>query len=193
MILPDNWSDIIQPLLGAVLCYAAILGFVRLYGLRSFAKMTAHDFAITVAIGSTLATAATAQTMPIAVPIIAIFVLLGMQYALSIAMRRHDMMENVLQNNPLLMMENGEPLWENLAAAQITENNLRSRLRSHGVTHRDQVAAVILETTGDFSILLRKSVDNDTVLDAWLMDDVSNHPSRKVPKGGATVADKLVK
>ena len=51
-----SWTSIIAILLTALGIYAAIILFTRIAGKRSFSKMTSFDFAMTVAVGSILAT-----------------------------------------------------------------------------------------------------------------------------------------
>lgn len=51
-----SWTSIIAILLTALGIYAAIILFTRIAGKRSFSKMSSFDFAMTVAVGSILAT-----------------------------------------------------------------------------------------------------------------------------------------
>jgi uncharacterized membrane protein YcaP (DUF421 family) len=50
-------------------------------------------------------------------------------------------------------MAGPEVLHDQLKAAQITEDDLRAKLREAGVLSYQDVQAVVLETTGEFSVL----------------------------------------
>lgn len=150
---PADLSDMLQAVLGAVFAYTLIIAAVRIVGLRSFAKMASHDFAVTVAIGSILASAAMASDVPLAVPLVAVVSLFAMQYALSYALSRSDSFSNLVQNDPLLLMDGSTILHANLKAAEVSEAELRGKLREANVTHLDQVLAVVFEATGDVSVL----------------------------------------
>lgn len=150
---PEDASNYWQAIIGAGLAYVAIIAAVRLVGLRSFAKMASHDFAVTVAIGSVLAGSAMASSTPLAVPLSAILVLFGLQFAMSWMLSASERFSNVTQNTPLLLMEGSEILHENLKASQISERELRAKLREANVLRLTQVKAVVFEGTGDVSVL----------------------------------------
>lgn len=73
--LPEHATDLWQTVVGGILTYFADLIAVRLVGLRGFAKIAPHDFAVTVAVGSVLASAAMASSTPLGVPLVEIAVL----------------------------------------------------------------------------------------------------------------------
>lgn len=71
----------------------------------------------------------------------------------------------------MLLMRRGRILHENMRRANVTENDLRSKLREANVTRREQVDAVVLETTGDMSVM---HGDPGDILEDWLLDEVSD-------------------
>lgn len=166
---PDDLSGLSQAVTGAVLGYFAVLLAVRLVGLRSLAKMASHDFAVTIAIGSVLASAAMADNTPLAIPLLAILILFGLQHLMSKALSLSPRFAGLTQNTPLLLMRGTEILYDNLRAARVTENELIGKLREANVTDRRQVLAVVFEQTGDISVL---HGEPGTELDAALLDDV---------------------
>ncbi|MFP5218994.1 MAG: YetF domain-containing protein, partial [Actinomycetes bacterium] len=58
-----------------------------------------------------------------------------------------------VDNPPILLMAGPEVLEGNLRHARLSRNELYSQLRLAGVQNRDQVRAVVMETTGDVSVL----------------------------------------
>jgi uncharacterized membrane protein YcaP (DUF421 family) len=50
-------------------------------------------------------------------------------------------------------MRGTEILHDNMKSAKVTHNDLRAKLREANVTQLLQVKAVVLETTGDISVL----------------------------------------
>ena len=61
--------------------------------------------------------------------------------------------ERVVDNEPVLLLAHGHPIADNLARAGITLDDLRQTIRGDGFGRFDHVAAAILETTGDVSII----------------------------------------
>lgn len=134
----------------SVVAVFAVVLLTRLNGLLSFAKMAPHDFAATIAIGSLLATAATGS-IPVGQALVALGAVFATQRVLQ-RWRRHGGMR-VIDNAPLLLMAGPEVLEDHLDAAGITQEDVVAKLREANVTDPEQVHAVVLEATGDVSVL----------------------------------------
>jgi uncharacterized membrane protein YcaP (DUF421 family) len=133
--------------------YAALVGLTRIAGLRSFSKMSSFDFAITVAVGSLVATVLVAEDPPLLQGVVALASLYAVQMALAILRYRTGWVPSLVDNEPLLLMEGTEVLDDNLRQASVTAGDLRAKLREANVVSLDQVEAVVMETTGDISVL----------------------------------------
>ena len=133
------------------LAYVALLIIVKINGLRSFAKMSGHDFAVTVAIGSILASISLSKEPSILQGGLAISSLLLIQSAFSYW--RIHRGNSYLENKPLLIIKEGDILHENLVKAKMTEEDLMAKLREANVLKLGDVKAAVFETTGDVSIL----------------------------------------
>ena len=139
-------------LASVALCWVIVL--VRVVGLRSFSKMTAFDFVITVSIGSLLAGASQASTWPaFAQANLAIATLLGVQCLIARLRQSSGTFVSIIQNAPVLLMRDGIILSDALDATRVAEDDLIAKLREANVLNFSEVRAVILETTGDISVL----------------------------------------
>lgn len=135
---------------------------VRVIGLRAFSKMTAFDFVITVAIGSLLAGASQAKSWAeFAQPSLGISFLLGVQYAVARLRKASDSFEAIIQNRPVLLMRDGEILRDALDVTRVAEDDLIAKLREANVLDISDVRAVVLETTGDISVLHGQQLSPD--------------------------------
>lgn len=127
---------------------------VRVIGLRAFSKMTAFDFVVTVAIGSLLAGACQATDWPgFAQAALSIAALLCVQYLVARFRKASDGFEALVQNNPVLLMRDGQMIPAALTATRVAESDLIAKLREANVMDLAEVRAVVLETTGDISVL----------------------------------------
>ncbi|EIE51522.1 hypothetical protein AL036_07300 [Salipiger aestuarii] len=141
------------------LCWVILM--VRLVGLRAFSKMTAFDFVVTLAIGSLLAGASQADAWPpFFQTIIAMGALLGVQYTIARLRNGSDRFEAVVQNSPVLLMHDGRIITEALNATRVAEDDLIAKLREANALDFSKVRAVVLETTGDISVLHGDSVQD---------------------------------
>ena len=142
---------------GAVFVAAALLWVVilaRIVGLRSFAKMSAFDFVATVATGSLLASAATAgDTAAFVRSIAAMTALFAAQWALGWARHRWEPVRRLVDNRPRVLMTDGEFDEAALADTRVTKSDVIAKLREADVDTKAQVDAVVLEATGDFSVM----------------------------------------
>ena len=131
-----------------------VIVVVRFIGLRAFSKMTAFDFVITVAIGSLLAGASQAGSWSAFVQAtVAIASLLIVQFIVARLRIASDQFESIVQNAPVLLMRDGEIFHKALHATRVAEDDLIAKLREANVLDLSDVRAVVLETTGDISVL----------------------------------------
>lgn len=133
---------------------------VRVIGLRTFSKMTAFDFVVTVATGSLLAGACQSDNWPAFwQTLLAIGVLLGLQYLTARLRKSSKRFDRVVQNSPVLLMQDGVILYPALARTRVAEDDLIAKLREANVLDLSQVRAAVLETTGSISVLHGQHLD----------------------------------
>lgn len=134
------------------MCWVVLL--VRVNGLRSFSKMTNFDFVMTVAVGSLLAGASQSTSwLPFLQTLAAMAALFLVQYVTARLRRASNRFETLIQNEPVVLMRNGEILDHALVETRVARSDLIAKLREANVLNFSQVRAAVLETTGDISIL----------------------------------------
>ncbi|MBR9846975.1 MAG: DUF421 domain-containing protein [Algicola sp.] len=162
-----------ETLVGSLLIFIVIVVVTRIIGLRSFAKFTAYDFAFTVAIGSIISSTLTSSTS-IAQGSVAIASLLLLTYIFSSLQKSFKSLSSIISNKPLLLMDGSEILDENLNYARIEKTQLIAKLREANVIDFSQVRAVVLESTGDISVL--HTSDEKAELNHELLKGVRRNP-----------------
>ena len=144
---------ILDVALRGLVAIAAVILFARLQGLRSFSKMSSFDFPLTVAFGSIIGGAMLAPDTDWRVGLVALALVFGVQWAIAWGRLRSRRVEAIIDNPPVLLMDGEKILSEGLARAQITEADLWAKLREANVLGPGQVRAVVMEATGDISVL----------------------------------------
>jgi uncharacterized membrane protein YcaP (DUF421 family) len=153
--------------LGAIAILWVIL-LVRLVGLRALAKMTGFDFVTTVAVGSLIATAGVSTSWhAFAKALGAIFVLFLLQWLLAKWRVHSKLGQHVLGNQPILLMEHGEFNEAAMLGERIAKADIYAKMRESGVLDPSSIRAVVLERTGDVSII------KDGPVDDAIMSDIS--------------------
>lgn len=156
--------------LSAVGVYAAVILYTRLFGLRSFSKMSSFDFAATVAIGSLVAGTIANERPTLAHGALALLSLYTVQWLVQRARIRVGVASELVDNTPVLIMYEGEMREDAMRRVGISKGDLYAKLREANVHRRAEVRAVVLETTGDVSVL--HGEEHDEPLDPELLAGV---------------------
>lgn len=149
--------------ISALLIYFGLMLIIRINGLRSFSKMSGHDFAVTVAIGSVFASTVVAEEPSILQGLFAIASMLVIQSVFSAWRLKRSSPK--LENQPLLLMDGANICHDNLKAAKMTEADLYAKLREANVLDLSEVRAAVLEQTGDVSVLHGDKPLEDVILE----------------------------
>jgi len=149
----DTWADLARILLTGVAAYVVLVAMVRLSGKRALSQLNAFDFVVSVAIGSVLATTLLNADVALAEGVIALGLLLGLQYLVASISTRWPRARDGVTSQPTLLLADGHIQYETLRGQRLTESELRQVVRMHGIGDLSQVKAVILESNGEFSVI----------------------------------------
>ncbi|PZD96271.1 DUF421 domain-containing protein [Paenibacillus sambharensis] len=149
----DSWMDLLRILVIGVLAYVYLVILVRVAGKRTLSKMNAFDLVVTVAIGSTLATVVLNKDISLTEGILALTLLVGLQYLVAWSAVRSDRFEEMIKSEPQLLYYKGEFRREAMRKERVVENEVMQYVRTQGMMELDQVEAVILETNGKMSVI----------------------------------------
>lgn len=149
----DSAHSLLWVVVSCIVFYLLTIVITRLVGLRSFTTFSSFDFLITLSMGALLASTVVSREVALAEGFTAVFTLFLLQMGVSLIRARWGWIKKVIDNQPTLLMENGQVLHDNLRAVRITEDELRAKLRGSNVYNYAQVKAVVLESSGDVSIL----------------------------------------
>ena len=161
-------TSLIAICLTAIGIYIAVIVFTRIAGKRSFSKMSSFDFAMTVAIGSILATTILSKSVSLLQGVVGLAAVYILQISAAL-LRRFKLIRMAIDNKPLLLMDGQKILHDNLRKARVTESDLKGKLREANVIQLSQVKAVVFESTGDISVLY---ASEEIKLEDWLLNGV---------------------
>ena len=149
----DNWTGLIRTALVGVCGYAVLLLLVRISGKRTLSKMNAFDLIVTVALGSTLATIILSQDTALAEGILALALLIFLQFIITWLSVRSDTVSRLVKAEPRLLFHRGEFLQRAMKTERVNKGEILQAIRSQGFSNLERVEAVVLETDGSFSVL----------------------------------------
>jgi len=149
----DSWEGLGRVLLLGILAYVALVLILRISGKRTLTKLNAFDLVVTVALGSTLATVLLSKNVALAEGVVALGLLVLLQYAITWGSVRLAWFRHLVKSEPTLLVHHGAFLGGALRNKKITHEEVLSVLRGEGITAVEDVAAVVLETDGSFSVI----------------------------------------
>ncbi|PYE81963.1 uncharacterized protein DUF421 [Winogradskyella epiphytica] len=148
--------------------FSIIIILTRVFGLRTFAKMSSFDFASTIAIGSVLASIILNSSYSLYKGGLTLLTIIVFQTLFSFLVRRSAIFKNWFTNKPQLIMWKGQILYKKLQKCNVGEDDLLAKLREANVHDFGEVKAVIFESTGDVSVI--HNSENKDVADQLLKD-----------------------
>ncbi|AKH41781.1 uncharacterized membrane protein YcaP (DUF421 family) [Altererythrobacter atlanticus] len=149
----DSWHDLFRVVVVTTCAYAALVLILRFAGKRSLAKLNIFDFVVTVAFGSTLATVLLSKDVSFAEGALAFAMLAFLQWFVAFLSLRLGWFRRLIRSDPRLLLRDGQFLEAPMRKERITHGEIEAAIRKAGHGNVEDVAAVVLETDGDLSVI----------------------------------------
>lgn len=149
--LSTSWGDALRIVSSTLGIYALVILAIRLNGLRSLSKMSSFDFVMSIAVGTIVASTLLNPSPSLAEGGIALGTVFLLQRVVAVARRRAD--ASFVDNPPAILMVGERMLEDALTRTRVTSDDVRGKLREVNVIDLDEVHLVVLEATGDVSVL----------------------------------------
>lgn len=149
----QDWEGLWKTALVGFLAYVVLILFLRITGKRTLSKMNAFDLIVTVALGSTLATIMVSKQTPLAEGLVALALLVSLQYVVTWLAIRSTWFRRIIKSEPSLLFYRGEFLQEQMRKERIVRDEILAAVRQQGVSDLMKVEAVVLETDGSLNIV----------------------------------------
>jgi uncharacterized membrane protein YcaP (DUF421 family) len=151
----DGWLGLWRVLAVGVAAYFALVFMLRASGKRTLSKMNAFDLIVTVALGSTLAAVLLDRSVPLAEGVLALGLLVYLQYAITWASVRSSWFQHLVKSEPTLLLHDGEFNEAAMRRQRVTREEVLAALRSSGLEDPASARMVVLETDGTLSVVPR--------------------------------------
>lgn len=152
-VLPDSWSDVVRILVVGSSVYVLVVVVLRLSGKRTLATLNAFDLVVTVALGSTLATALLNASVSLVEGVLAVALLATLQMVVAWSSVRVGWVRRLVKSEPRLLMLDGVMIDDRLRVERVAAEEVRQAVRSAGYGALELVHAVVMETDGTISVV----------------------------------------
>ncbi|WP_298918303.1 YetF domain-containing protein [uncultured Algimonas sp.] len=149
----DGWQSAYNTAVTAAIMYPLLVLLIRLAGKRSVSKMNNFDWIVTVAVGSLIASAIGFADVTVADTVLAIAVLLGVQWGLTYWMSRSERISGMMVSTPTLLVHRGEMRDAAMARERISRAEIFSAIRAAGLSDPADCYAVVLESNAELTVV----------------------------------------
>ena len=135
-----------------IILYLVLIFCIRLMGKRQIGQMEPSEFVVTMLVANLAAIPMQNEGLPLYGGLIPMLTVLGLELVLSGAMLRSIRLRKLFCGKPVILIENGRILQQNLRATRVTLDELTGHLREKDVLDIRAVQYAILETNGNLSV-----------------------------------------
>ena len=136
-----------------LILYSVLILVIRLMGKRQIGEMEPMEFVVTMLLANLAAVPMQETGIPLLAGLIPILVVLSMELLLSVLVYRSVGARKLLCGKPVILIEKGKLLEQNMKKTRITPDELTEFLRIEGIVDIASVKYAILETNGEMSVL----------------------------------------
>jgi uncharacterized membrane protein YcaP (DUF421 family) len=143
--------------LRAAAIYLFLLALFRIAGKRTLSETTTLDFVLLLIIGEATQQALLGEDFSLTNAFLVILTLIGIDIAMSLLQQRWPRWERWLEGEPLVIVDQGQPLRERMKRMRVSEEDVLTAARERqGLARMDQIQYAVLERSGGISIIPKR-------------------------------------
>jgi uncharacterized membrane protein YcaP (DUF421 family) len=141
--------------LRAVAMFVFLFVLTRIIGKRELGSLQPFDLLLLIILGDALQQGMTQDDYSITGAVLIVGTFASLQVLLSWLSFRFPRTRPILEGEPIIVIQNGEPIARSLRRERLTVDDLTEGARRQGIAHLADVHFAILETDGTLSFLQR--------------------------------------
>lgn len=135
-----------------IILYLVLIFCIRMMGKRQVGQMEPSEFVVTMMVANLAVIPMENEGVPLYSGLVPMLTILGTELLLSGATLRSIRLRKLLCGKPVILIENGRIMQENLRSTRVTLDELTGHLREKDVLDIRSVQYAILETNGNLSV-----------------------------------------
>ena len=151
-ILAQEVSAVILSYFRTIVLYLVLIVVIRLMGKRQIGQMEPSEFVVTMLVANLASIPMQDGGIPLLSGLVPILTVLGVELVLSFLSLRSVKVRRLLCGKPVILIENGRIMQENLRKTSVTLDELTGHLRQKDVLDIRAVQYAIMETDGNLSV-----------------------------------------
>ena len=147
-------SSLFFIVISSIVVYLFIITAIRIFGKREISQLSVIDLVFILLISNAVQNAMVGGNIDFLIGgLIAASTLFIANYFMGELFFRSKRFSRFVQGDPLMLIYEGKPIIEHLKKAKITDDELETAIREHGVEHIAEVNLAVLERDGNISVL----------------------------------------
>lgn len=151
----NGWLPLLRIAVVGICSYVALIALLRAAGKRTLSRMNAYDMVITMTLGSILAKVLLLKEVSISESVTAMFLLIALQYGMSVAMCRFPRIRRIISSRPAVLFHHGQYIEDVMRKERVDKEEIQAAMHERGISDSNQMEAVILGSNGRLSVLLK--------------------------------------
>jgi len=151
----NGWTPLIHVAVVGVVSYVFLILMLRLSGKRTLSRMNGYDMVVTMALGSILTKAMLTAEQSLSESLLAIFLLVAFQVAVSIGSLHWTWLRKLTSAEPAVLYHDGQFSETVMRRERVCRDEVVSAVHQKGMRDLSDVDAVILGANGELSVLVK--------------------------------------
>ena len=154
----DSFDKLLRIILVGPLTYFILIFILRLSGKRVLSKLNMFDFIVTVALGSTVSSIIISADVSLSEGMLVLVILTSLQFIITWLSMRLPVIRSIITSTPTMVFFQGNFLPDNMQKMRLSQTEVLSAIRNHGIGDLRDVGSVILETDGSLSVISQEKL-----------------------------------
>ena len=133
--------------------YVFMIVAFRIFGKRELSQLSIADLVLIVLISNAVQNAMVGENTTLVGGLTAATVLFSLNLLLGFLMFRFKSIRKLVQSEPITLIYNGKILEQNMKKVLLSDDELFSAVREHGIENCEDVKLAILEVDGNISVI----------------------------------------
>jgi uncharacterized membrane protein YcaP (DUF421 family) len=139
--------------LRTIVLFAFVYGLTRIIGRRELSSLEPFDLILLIVLGDAIQQGLTQDDYSVTGAVLVIGTLALLQVFTSVLSFRFARLRPILEGEPVIVFEDGEPVEKNLRRERLTVEEIAAQARLQQIESLDQIKWAVLETNGQLSFI----------------------------------------
>lgn len=149
-----TWAFAAEILIRVIIMFVLIISFLRFTGKRGVRQLSIFELTIILSLGSIAGDPMFTKDLPIIQVVLIMSTVILLYRLCTWGMMKYQPFEYLLEGKSLYIVEDGMLAHDKMAEGKMSHDEFFAEMRQQGVEHLGQVRTGLLETDGEFSLLL---------------------------------------